>query len=117
MNDQAIIFQRDIATGSIAFSSLVEDNSFWNEQGVKGGDIIKEINGKKLTFQNEQQIFTEVYMWQPGTNIEVKLDREGQEIMIKTVTTQSYAKGQKLLVDESASTKQNQLRNVWLKGL
>ena len=116
MNDGAIIFQPDMATGTIAFSSLVEDNSFWNEQGVKSGDIIKEINGEKLTFQNAQQIFTQVYMWQPGTDIEVKLDRKGEEIIIKTETTQSYAKGQMLSVDESASDTQNRLRNMWLKG-
>ena len=117
MNDGTIILQPDMTTGTIAFSSLVEDNSFWNEQGVKGGDIIKEINGEELTFQNAQQIFTEVYMWQPGTNIEVKLDRKGEEIIIKTETTQSYAKGQMLSVDESANDIQNKLRNNWLKGI
>lgn len=116
MNDGAIIFQPDMASQSFAFNALVSNNSFWHEQGVKPGDIIKEIDGDKLTFQNAQQLLMKVFMWQPGTNIEVKLDRNGEEIIIKTETTQSYTTGIKLLVDQSANKNHHDLRNAWLKG-
>jgi len=116
MNDGAIILKPDMATGTIAFSEMVQDNSFWFDQGVKGGDVIKEINGETVSLQNAQQVFTKVYMWQPGIDIEVKLDRNGEEILLKTETTQSYSTGIKLMADDTASKTQLELRKAWLKG-
>ena len=55
-------------------------------------------------------------MWKPGKDIEVKLDRNGKEIVIKTATTQSYTTGSKLAVLENVTEKQNKLRSAWLKG-
>ena len=116
MNDGAIIFAPNTATGEIAFNDLVTDNSFWNENGVKPGDVVKEVNGEVLSFQNAQQIFTQVYMWKPDIDIDVKLDRNGEEIVVKTKTTQSYTTGRTLSVDESANQDQIDLRQSWLKG-
>ncbi len=115
-NDGGFIFAPNMEKGTIAFSGLVENNSFWNEQDAKEGDAIKEVNGVKLTFQNAQQVFTEMYMWQPGKDIEVKLDRNGEEVVIKTTTTQSYTTGKKLGISKTTTDKQNELRSAWLKG-
>ncbi len=116
MNGGAIILQPDMSTGTIAFSKMVKDNSFWNDQGAQEGDVIKEINGEAVSLQNAQQIFTKVYMWQPGTNIEVILDRNGEKIVIKAETTQSYTTGRKLMVNDDGTQKQEDLRSAWLKG-
>jgi len=48
--------------------------------------------------------------------VEVKLDRDGEEIVIKTTLTQSYTAGKKLQVKEGATEAQNTLREAWLKG-
>ncbi len=116
MNDGALILQPDMATGTIAFGKMVEENSFWNDLGVKAGDIIKEINGDSVSLQNAQVVFTKVYMWQPGIDIEVKLDRNGEEVVIKGKTVQSYTTGRKLSVAQETSEAQDKLRKVWLKG-
>ena len=116
MNEGAVIFAPNTATGEIAFNDLVTDNSFWHENGVKPGDVVKEVNGEVLSFQNAQQIFTQVYMWKPDIDIDVKLDRNGEEIVVKTKTTQSYTTGRTLSVDESANQDQLDLRQSWLKG-
>lgn len=104
------------ASGTINFNNLVADNSFWKEQGALSGDVIFEINGNEVTMQNAQQVFTEVYLWVPGTEVEVKLKRGEEEISINTTLTQSYTKGSGLKIKEDASKKQNKLRNAWLKG-
>jgi predicted metalloprotease with PDZ domain len=104
------------ASGTINFNNLVADNSFWKEQGALSGDVIFEINGNEVTMQNAQQVFTEVYMWVPGSEVEVKLKRGEEEIIINTTLTQSYTKGSGLKIKEDASKKQNELRNSWLKG-
>ena len=116
MNDGALILQPDMATGTIAFGKMVEENSFWNDIGVKAGDIIKEINGDSVSLQNAQMVFTKVYMWQPGIDIEVKLDRNGEEVVIKGKTVQSYTTGRKLAVSQETIEAQDKLRKVWLKG-
>lgn len=115
-NDGGFIFAPNMETGTIAFTEMVKNNSFWNDQGAKAGDDIVEVNGVKLTFQNAQQVFTEMYMWQPGKNINVKLNRSGEAVVIKAETTQSYTNGLKLGISDTATEKQTELRNAWLKG-
>jgi len=100
----------------IFFNGLALKNSFWAEQGVKEGDIVKEINGVKVTLENAQTVFQKVFGWQVGEEVEVKLDRDGEEIIIKTTTTQSYVFEKSLMVDPTASDEQNNLRKAWLKG-
>ena len=102
--------------GTIIFTELVKENSFWNEQGALPNDVISEINGTEVTMQNAQQVFTEVYMWEPGAEAEVKLIRGEEEILIKTTLTQSYTKGRGLQAKVGASKAQVELRNAWLKG-
>lgn len=100
----------------IFFTELVENNSFWTENGVKANDVIKQVNGAEVTLQNARTIFQKVYGWEIGKEIEVKLDRAGEEIVIKTITTQSYTIGKKLGQNPNATEEQIGLRKAWLKG-
>ncbi len=111
-----LIVGADPQNGTIFFGDAVTENSFWNEQGVKPNDVIKSINGTVLTMQNANQVFTEVFSWQPGMAIEVKLDRNGEEVIIKANTTQSYTMGNGLRHKPDATDSQIQLREAWLKG-
>ena len=115
-NDGALIFAPDMATMTLPFSDAVKNNSFWAENGVLPGDIIKTVDGKELTMANAQQILTEVYMWKPGRAIDVRIDRKGKEVIVKTTLTQSYTTGSSLTVDPNATPKQNALREAWLRG-
>ncbi len=115
-NDGALIFTPNQAAGTIAFSEAVKNNSFWHENGVKPGDIIKIIEGEELTMANANQILTKVFMWQPGKDINVTLDRNGEEVVVKTKLTQSYTTGSSLKESENATEAQKALRNAWLKG-
>ena len=116
LNAGALIVGGDGQKGTVFFNDLVLDNSFWAEQGVKPNDVIKEVNGTVVTMQAANQIFQDVFMWKPGQDIEMKLDRNGEEIIIKTRTTQSYTNGQGLMSKEDATESQIKVRNAWLKG-
>jgi hypothetical protein len=61
-------------------------------------------------------IFQKVYMWRPGTDVEVVLDRDGEEVVIKTTLEQSYTMGKSLQENPDATEAQIALRNAWLKG-
>lgn len=116
LNAGALIVGGDGQKGTVFFNDLVLDNSFWAEQGVLPNDVIKEVNGVVVTLQTANQIFQDVFMWKPGQDIEMKLDRNGEEIIIKAKTTQSYTNGQGLISKEDATESQIKVRNAWLKG-
>lgn len=111
-----LIFGADPQAGKVFFNNLVTENSFWNEQGVKPNDVLKSIDGTEITMQNANQILQIMYSWKPGKEIEVKLDRNGEEVVIKTTTTQSYTVGKGIMEKPDATATQKELREAWLKG-
>ncbi|PWH82087.1 peptidase M61 [Algibacter marinivivus] len=100
----------------IFFIDSVLENSFWKEQGAQPNDIIKSVDGKEVTLQNANAVLGEVFGWKPGRDIEVVLERDGKEVVIKTTTTQGYTTGKAIKVKENATDAQNALREAWLKG-
>ncbi len=115
-NAGALIVGANQEQGNIYFNELVENNSFWKEQGVKSGDIIKSIGETDVTMQNANQIFQEVFMWQPGKEVKVVLNRNGEEVVIETALTQSYTTGKVLQETANETEDKNSLRQAWLKG-
>ncbi|WP_299886505.1 peptidase M61 [uncultured Lacinutrix sp.] len=115
-NDGQLIFAPDMATGTIPFSEAVKNNSFWADNGVLPGDVIKTIDGKKLTLATAQEMLTEAFMWKPGREVDVRIDRKGEEVVVKTTLTQSYTTGRTLQANPKATAKQKALREAWLKG-
>ncbi|SDS44750.1 Predicted metalloprotease, contains C-terminal PDZ domain [Formosa sp. Hel1_31_208] len=113
---QNIIFDGDQAKGTIFFSPMALNNSFWKAQGVQAGDIIKKVNGQDLTLQNAQQVIGGMFGWQEGQEITMDLERNGKPIAIKTTLTKAIAKSQTLVEDETATETQKNLRKAWLKG-
>ncbi len=116
LNGGTLIIAGNPQFGTIFFTEAVKDNSFWNDLGVQSGDIIKNINGTDLTMQNANNILQQVFQWKPGQDIEVKLNRNGEDVMIKTTTVQSYTTGRVLKAKADATKQQVDLREVWLKG-
>ena len=110
------IFTGDEEKGTIFFSEGVNGNSFWVEQGVQPNDVIKEINGIALTLQNAQVLIGGMFQWKPGKEVELKLERDGKEILIKTELKQAYTTKKLLSEDENANELQTNLRKAWLKG-
>ncbi len=100
----------------IFFTEGVSKNSFWANEGVLPNDIVKVVNGVEVTLQNANVIFQEVHGWPLGKPIEVKLMRDGKEIIIKTETSPTYTTGEKLMFNPDATEKQITLRKSWLKG-
>ena len=102
--------------GNVAFNERVSNNTFWTEQGVQAGDVIKEVNGVALSRENAHNVFLEVLSWEIGKEIEAKLERNGEEIVIRTTTTQPYYRGNELRAMPEATETQIALRKAWLKG-
>ncbi|WP_370213675.1 M61 family metallopeptidase [Mesoflavibacter profundi] len=115
-NGAQLIFEPNRETMKLPFSEAVKNNSFWAENGVQPSDVLKTVNGEAFSFLSAQKILTDMYMWQPGKEVEVVIDRNGTEYTIKTKLTQSYTTGEKLTENPNATTKQVEVRKAWLKG-
>ncbi|WP_103867359.1 peptidase M61 [Aquimarina sp. I32.4] len=115
-NSGVLIVAGNQEKGTIFFTDLVTDNSFWAENGARPNDDIIEVNGTKLTLENANTILGGTFQWQEGDDVVVKLNRAGKEVIIKTKVTKSYTNGSKLGVNKDSSKKQTALRNAWLKG-
>ncbi len=115
-NAGALIVGGNQDKGTIFFTELVSENSFWKENGAMPNDDIVEVNGVKLTLQNANKILGATFQWHEGDDIEVKLNRAGEEVVIKTKVAKSYTKGKKLTTTDNPSENQLELRKAWLKG-
>ncbi|EZH75391.1 peptidase M61 [Aquimarina atlantica] len=115
-NSGVLIVAGNQEKGTIFFTDLVSDNSFWADNGAKPNDDIVEVNGTKLTLQNANNVLGSTFQWQEGDDIEVKLNRAGEEVIIKAKVTKSFTKGKKLKVINDSTKEQTALREAWLKG-
>ncbi|MDY8135624.1 peptidase M61 [Aquimarina sp. 2201CG5-10] len=102
--------------GTLFFTDLVADNSFWADNGAKPNDVISEINGTKVTLANANSVLTASFQWQVGDDLEVKLTRGGEEVVINTKIAKSYTQGKALKPVDNATQKQTDLKKAWLKG-
>jgi predicted metalloprotease with PDZ domain len=112
----APIVSGDPQTGTIFFTDMVLQNSFWTDNDAQPNDVIKSIDGTELTMQNANQVLQGVFMWKPGKDVEVKLERDGKEIVIKTKTTPTYTLGEGIMEKPDATPVQKNIREAWLKG-
>jgi len=110
------IFDANDEQTELFFSEGVKDNSFWAEQGAQPGDVIKEINGTAFTIEKAQLLIGGMYQWQPGQEFELKVERDGKEVVFKGTLAQSYTTKKSLVEDENATASQIALRKAWLKG-
>ncbi|MGJ8549995.1 peptidase M61 [Winogradskyella wichelsiae] len=113
---QNIIFDADQEKGMLFFSSVALNNSFWKEQGVQEGDIIKKVNGDELTLLNANEVIRGMFSWQEGQEITMNLERDGEPVEIKATLTKAYASSDSIVEDENATDAQKAVRAAWLKG-
>ena len=110
------IFDADQEKMTLSFSGGVKDNSFWAEQGALPGDVIKEISGTVLSLENAQMLLGGMYQWKAGQEYQLKVERDGKEIVFKGTLTQAYTTSKDLGEDENATQKHLATRKAWLKG-
>jgi len=91
----------------------VEDNIFMTNLGLKGGDVIQEINGTKYNLENIYDMIMNSMNWKEGDAIAVKIKREGKEqalkgtVKIPTEDIEGY---------HATNAAKGSLKEAWLKG-
>jgi predicted metalloprotease with PDZ domain len=89
-------------------------NSSLVELGVKSQDIIKSINSTEYTLANIRELIPASMQWTPETDIEMVLERDGEEMKISGKVGTPTVTKQSLVEMEDATEEQLKLRKQWL---
>ncbi|MDX1767631.1 MAG: peptidase M61 [Arenibacter troitsensis] len=94
----------------------IQLNSFFNDLGAQGGDIIKSVDGKMTNLVNIRLLIGQSMNWDPDKEIVMVVQRGDEEITLKGKVGVPTLKVVKLVPIEGASEQQKNLREAWLKG-
>ena len=109
-----LIFKAGEDDKKIYFGSNVANNSFWVDHGVVDDDLLISIDNVEVTIENINSILRNMYGWEPGRDINVVYQRDGEKREIKTKLVQSYMKD-KVIIESSDSTDQKKIMlKSWL---
>lgn len=91
-------------------------NSFFNDLGIQGGDIIKTINGTTISLESIRPIIGQSFAWTPETEIEIEILRDGAVLQVKGLVGSPTVEVTKIIPVEGISEDFTELRRAWLKG-
>jgi predicted metalloprotease with PDZ domain len=103
--------------GTVFFRESYPMNSFFKALGVKGGDVIKSINGTDYTLENIRNLISTSMAWEEGEDFKMTVERDGEELTFEGKTTQPFTNKTSLQSEDLEETDPKfQLRQAWLKG-
>ena len=98
------------------FFRKIELNTFLTELGVKGGDIIKSINGTEYNLENVREMILSSRLWKPGSDVTMTVIRDDEEVVLSGKIITPVVNLLTIVKDNNTTETQNKLRNSWLKG-
>lgn len=94
-----------------------ETNTFLNELGFKGNDVLTSVNGVAYDLTKVYDLISVSNTWKAGDEITFVIQREGEELTLSgTVTTPQIARATLTEIKTYDDDLQRVLRNSWLKG-
>tara|TARA_R110000744_G_scaffold151107_1_gene264504 strand:+ start:98 stop:1969 length:1872 start_codon:yes stop_codon:yes gene_type:complete len=106
----------DIENDSVVFiREGIKLNSFFNDLELKGGDVLRAINGEMITIESLRPIIGESFSWTPEKVIEVTVERNGEMVTVKGTVGSPMKMVKKITLIKDATEKEVSLRNAWLK--
>ncbi len=100
-------------TDEISIIPNIELNTFFNTLGLKGGDIILEINNIAYSYKNIYDMINQSSKWKENEAISVKIKRYGKEEIVKGMVKLPYEDTEHI---EGTDVSKKQLKDAWLKG-
>lgn len=102
--------------GEVFFTS--RKNSALSAMGIKGGDVIKSINGEAVTLKNIRNFMGQSMQWKEGDTISFGVLRDGKELKLEGDFVKGTTEVEKLIIEDLPNTNpKKKLRDAWLKGL
>ncbi len=116
MEDRSTPYITVNASGNILVRQDITLSTFFTNTGLKGGDVIKEINGKSYTVQNVYDLISDSMNWTTGDDITMTIVRDGNEMKLTSKVSEPMSKGMRLVEVMNADGEQMELRHSWLKS-
>lgn len=107
-------FDVDQEEGTLSLRNDIELHSTLKDLGAQGGDVLVSVNGEPLNLQTAQQIIGSSMSWSPDTELEIVVEREGEEISLSGVYGNPVYTKEIIREVESPTEDQLTLRNWWL---
>ncbi|MGY5851036.1 M61 family metallopeptidase [Salegentibacter sp. F14] len=102
-------------TGALFFRENISFNSFLNDLGIEGGDIIKSINGQEYNIQTAYNMVMTAESWEEGQEVTVVVLRDGEELSLTAKAHQPTTTSTRI-IEKNDDNAQVKLREAWLKG-
>ena len=107
----------DIENDSVVFiREGIKLNSFFNDLELKGGDVLKAINGEEITIETLRPIIGDSFSWTPEKVIEVIVLRNGEIVTVEGPVGSPFKVVKKITSEKDATEFEISLRNAWLKN-
>ena len=103
----------NLETKEISIVPNFELNDFFNELGLKGGDIILAVNDINYNLENIYDMLIISESWENDASITVKIKRDGKEQIVKGKTKLTFENKEGYEATDASKTK---LKEAWLKG-
>jgi predicted metalloprotease with PDZ domain len=103
----------DRKTKEISIIKDSELNDFMYVLKLKGGDIIKSVNGKDYNLDNIYDLIMGSQTWKDGDAISIKISRDGKEETLTGKVKLTYQDAAGLQATDASKSK---LKDAWLKG-
>lgn len=104
-------------TKKIYFRKNISYNSFLEDLGVQGGDILISANGTEYDLDNATDLLIASKNWREGEEISMMVERDGQEITLTAQASQPTEMAEKITeMDLPEDRPEVRLRKAWLKG-
>ncbi|RZM15215.1 MAG: hypothetical protein EOO88_43705 [Pedobacter sp.] len=100
-------------TKEIVILPGIELNAFYTTLGLKGGDIVTEVDGKPYNLDNIYDLVMGSQNWKENGDITVKIKRDGKEQVLKGKIKLPYVEETGYIATDNTKQK---LREAWLKG-
>lgn len=107
-------FNVDQEEGRLFLREDVELHSTLKNLGAQGGDVIVSINNESLNLQTAQQIIGSSMSWSADTELEIVVERDGEEITLSGVYGNPVYTKEIIQEVENPTEDQLTLRNWWL---
>jgi hypothetical protein len=92
----------------------MELNSFFEGLGARGGDIITQIDGVTITLETMRALIGESFGWDPEKEIVMKVNRDGEEVVLSGIVGIPTYKDRLIVPLEDAGEAAVKLREAWL---
>lgn len=116
LNEQIPYIDANQETKELFFRENIGFNSFLEELGVQGGDILKSVNGQEYNLESVYNLIGMTESWGEGEEVSMIVVRDGEEITLEATTFQpteaSLVLEEKELPEDDSRV---ELRRAWLR--